>query len=296
MQAKKTILITGCSSGIGYELALFFAQKDWSVIATVRNRDQRVASQSEQKIMELLKHNAITLLDCDMDSEESMDALIKTIEQENGRLDALINNAGYGRARLFSNQNIQEARQQFQTNFFGPAYLIHKLMPLFQQNFSEKKRSVIINISSIVGEIALPFYSYYVASKHAITGLTNALAMDLAPFNIVVKAVAPGGTKTNFFHSVEPTENLHPVEEQLYRNFEHSNYNRNKTLNTPPSVVAKKIYAITLKSFSQKPLQGKWLLHTGKDANLVHWLKSWIPQSLLIKGAVRSFAMNKTQK
>ncbi len=184
---KKTVLITGSSSGVGKATAKLFSSKGWNVVATMRNP---TAETDLNRIGDVL----VTRLD--VQDRDSIDQAIKAGIGMFGTIDALINNAGYGQYGLFEALPREKVQEQFDVNVFGVMDVTRAILPHFRRN----KSGVIINISSGAGIFTLPMISLYCASKFALEGFSEALAYELASQNIVVKIVEPHGgvTSTSF--------------------------------------------------------------------------------------------------
>jgi NAD(P)-dependent dehydrogenase (short-subunit alcohol dehydrogenase family) len=182
---KKTILITGTSSGIGKATALYFAERDWNVIATMR---------SPEKGTELTRLDNVLVARLDVQQPETITAAIGQGIDRFGQVDVLVNNAGYGEFGVFEAATEEQVRSQFEVNVFGVMNTIRTLLP----HLRERKQGMIINISSGAGRFTLPMLSLYASSKFALEGFSEALSFELAALNIVVKIVEPGGTHTNF--------------------------------------------------------------------------------------------------
>jgi len=175
---KKVVLITGVSSGIGKETARLLIQKGYTVYGVARRIEK----------MEELKADGIHLLQMDVTLDDSMTAGINEIISKEGRIDALINNAGYGSFGAVEDVPLSEARRQMEVNVFGMARLIQLTLPYMRKERSGK----IINISSIAGKIGQPHGAWYHASKFAVEGFSDCLRMELNQFGIDVVLVEPG--------------------------------------------------------------------------------------------------------
>ncbi|MEO3407924.1 SDR family oxidoreductase [Mucilaginibacter sp. CAU 1740] len=182
---KKTVLITGASSGIGKEAAKYFAANNWNVIATMRN---------PEKETELTGNENILITRLDVQDRDSIKTAIAAGINKFGQIDTLINNAGYGQFGIFEATAEKQIRDQFDVNVFGVMDTIKAILP----HFRERKEGTIINISSGAGKFTIPLISLYAASKFALEGFSEALSFELASLNIKVKIVEPGGTETNF--------------------------------------------------------------------------------------------------
>ena len=183
---ENVILITGASSGIGLEAAKLFQSKNWKVAATMRSPEK---SGDLQKIVDL---ETFRLDVTDVDSIKS--AIAGTLEKF-GRIDAVVNNAGYGLLGPFEAASPEQIDKQFQTNVFGLFNVCREIIPYFR----EQKRGTIVNISSLGGRVAFPFSSLYNATKFAVEGFSESLQYELEPFKIRVKLIEPGPIKTDFY-------------------------------------------------------------------------------------------------
>ena len=183
---KKTVLITGASSGFGKTAAKHFAGNDWNVVATMRTPD-------EERDLGGLSDVLVTRLDVQdrMSINEAIEAGIARF----GRIDALINNAGFGLFGVFEATPREKVQEQFEVNVFGVMDVTRAILPHFRKN----QGGLIINVSSGAGVFTLPMLSLYCASKFALEGFSESLSYELASQNIVVKIVEPGGViSTNF--------------------------------------------------------------------------------------------------
>jgi NAD(P)-dependent dehydrogenase (short-subunit alcohol dehydrogenase family) len=181
----RTILITGASSGIGRATVLRFQAEGWNVAATMR---------SPEKETELQKLNNVAIFPLDVTDRDSIDAAVKGTLDRFGRLDVLLNNAGYGLVGPLEAVDAIQLERQFATNVYGPIYTTQACLPHFRAQAS----GLVINVSSIGGRLALPFNSLYHGTKFAIEGISESLALELAPQGIRVKIIEPGGVKTDF--------------------------------------------------------------------------------------------------
>jgi NAD(P)-dependent dehydrogenase (short-subunit alcohol dehydrogenase family) len=181
----KTILITGASSGIGRTTALYFAERGWNVAATMRDPARADPA---------LHHPHISLFALDVTNADSIaQAIAGTLNRYN-KIDVLLNNAGYGLFGPIEAIDGQQIQQQFATNLFGLIGVTQQILPAMRQ----AGEGLIINISSIVGQFALPYASTYVATKFAVEGLSESMRYELEPFHIRVKMVEPGSIATEF--------------------------------------------------------------------------------------------------
>lgn len=181
---KKTVFITGASSGIGKATAEKFKAEGWNVVATMRNIKDGVDLEGDSVF--------VTKLDL-LDSETIKTAVKETIKRF-GKIDVLVNNAGYGAYGPLEGTPMDVLRRQFDVNVFGLAEVIKEVLPVMRKN----KNGTIVNISSIGGRMAFPFGSLYHGSKWAVEGLSEALHFEVRLFGGRVKIVEPGGVNTDF--------------------------------------------------------------------------------------------------
>jgi len=180
----KTVLITGCSSGFGFAAARRFAAAGWSVLATLRGPTDRPEAAALAAIP------GITVLPLDVTDPAQRAAAVAAVA---GGLDCLINNAGYGLYGPVEALDDDQIRRQLATNLEAPILLTRDLLPALRA-----RRGRVINISSVLGFIGTPFMAIYAASKHGLSGFSEALRLELAPHGVQVCAVEPGRHDTGF--------------------------------------------------------------------------------------------------
>jgi NAD(P)-dependent dehydrogenase (short-subunit alcohol dehydrogenase family) len=183
---NKVILITGASSGIGKETAKLFQVKNWRVAATMR---------APEKAEELRRVADIECFRLDVTDIDSIKQAIEGALTKFGRIDAVVNNAGYGLVGAFEASTPEQIERQFQTNVFGVMNVCREILPYFRR----EKRGLIINVASMGGRITFPLYSLYHATKWAVEGFSESLQYELEQFNIRVKIIEPGPIKTDFY-------------------------------------------------------------------------------------------------
>jgi len=192
---EKVAVVTGSSSGIGFETSLALAREGYFTYATMR--DVKKAAEI-QKITDE-ESLPLKIIELDVDNEESAENAINTIIQEKDRIDVLVNNAGWGIWGTGEDVSIEEFKAQFETNFFSVVRMIQKVAPTMRKQGSGN----IVNISSVAGRIGLPASTAYVSSKFAVEGLSESLRYELGQFGINVIIIEPGVIKTNFFDSMK---------------------------------------------------------------------------------------------
>ena len=189
------VLITGTSSGIGMLAAARLAAVGHDVYASMRNLDGSHNLEAELE----RRGAAANLLQLDVTDVESIARAVGSIEKEAGRLDVLINNAGYGLGGFFEDLSAAEIQAQFDTNFFGLQAVTRAALPLMRQSAAAGSWGRIVNISSVQGRMAVPGLGAYTASKFALEGFSEGLYYELQPFNIHVVLIEPGSFRTKIF-------------------------------------------------------------------------------------------------
>jgi NAD(P)-dependent dehydrogenase (short-subunit alcohol dehydrogenase family) len=226
-----TILITGTSSGIGLATAVTLARARHSVIAAMRNPDP--AGELAQIIeAERLPVRTITL---DVDHDASVAEAFKRVFAENGQVDVLVNNAGINRPGSVEEAPLESFRQIMETNYFGALRCIKAVLP----HMIARGAGCIVNISSVAGRIALAPQAAYVASKHALEGLSECLAQEVKAFNLRVALVEPGVIATPIFRKMGMPKTSYPHGRRLAALFAAMSKEP-----TPPEVVAEQVRQI----------------------------------------------------
>lgn len=175
------VLITGASSGFGRLAAQVLTCHNFRVFGTSRR-----ARPNANGLFEMVP--------LDVQSDESVQACVEMVLERAGQIDVLINNAGYGFSGALEETSLAEAKALFETNFFGTVRMVKAVLP----HMRKQQRGRIINISSVVGLVGVPFEGFYAASKHALEGYTETLRYEVRPFNIHVSIIEPAGFETNF--------------------------------------------------------------------------------------------------
>jgi len=177
----KVVLITGASSGIGQACARHLAQRGYQVFGTSR----RPRPEAEEPF---------EMIAMDVTDEDSVRQGVATVLARAGRLDAVVNNAGFGFGGAVEDTSIDEAQEMFEANFFGMLRVCRAVLP----HLRERRTGTIVNVSSLAGLIAQPFVGMYCATKFATEGVSEALRMEVRPFGIHVVMIEPGDTRTGF--------------------------------------------------------------------------------------------------
>jgi NAD(P)-dependent dehydrogenase (short-subunit alcohol dehydrogenase family) len=182
----QTVLITGSSTGIGKATAKHFRDQGWNVVATMRTPERET---------ELKDAGNVMLARLDVTDADSIQAAIDAGLARFGRIDAVVNNAGYGLTGSFESMTLERIRRQFETNVFGLMEVTRRILPHFRAH----KAGTVINVASMGGRLTFPFYSVYHATKWAVDGFSESLQFELRPLGIRVKIVEPGAIKTDFY-------------------------------------------------------------------------------------------------
>lgn len=226
----RSIFITGASSGIGLETAKLFQQRGWNVIATMRNPASNHG---------LDKLSNVEIISCDVTNVDSIKAAVEKGIERFGRIDVLVNNAGYYLVGPLEATASDQIQRQLDTNLLGTIEVTKAILPHFRRNRS----GIIINISSIAGKITIPLQSLYNASKFAIEGFSESLQYEVDPFDIKVKLIEPGTIKTNFCgRSMDKAGEDAIGEYQEYYQKVLLNLIKNGNAGSDPIEVAKTIY------------------------------------------------------
>ena len=274
----KTILITGASSGIGKAAALKFATAGWNVIATMR---------SPEKEQELNLIDNIFIVKLDVQDNESIQQAIQLGIEKFGKIDTLINNAGYMVIGAFELATSEQISNQFDINVFGVMNTTRAILPHFRQN----QAGTIINITSTGGRITFPTCSLYHATKFAIEGFSESLSYELISQNIAVKIVEPGSTHTNFVAAANVTVNPDITDYDEFNKIALENWYKNDTMQSTPAEIADVIYtAATDESDQLRYMAGRdtkvyfGIRQGDSDQEYVqHMRNSFIPQILEAK-------------
>lgn len=261
MVGRKTVLITGCSSGFGRLMTeLFLKSGQWKVIATTRNPEQ---------LLDLSCANLV-IVNANVASKDERLAVVKQVESacENG-LHCLINNAGYGLTGPLETLAEEQIRQQFEVNFFAPLLLTRDLLPALR-----KAKGKVVNISSVLGFVGMPLQSLYVASKFALEGLTESLSYELSVHGIQVCLVEPGAFRTSFAGNIQWADD-NKIDEVYARQMQGYRAFLKRKLDgqgNNPRTVAKAVFELCQKN--SVPLR----VRLGSDTQALYYLKRTLPQ------------------
>ncbi|MDQ4013475.1 MAG: SDR family oxidoreductase [Thermoproteota archaeon] len=197
MQDQKVAIVTGSSSGIGFETSLTLARNGFHTYATMRNLE----GEKTKPLTKVVKNENLQLqaIELDVDNDKSVVDAINTIVEERKRIDVLINNAGYALGGALEDSSMDEIKAQFETNFFGAVRATKAVLPVMRRQGAGK----IVNITSMGGRVAIPLSTSYHGSKFALEGLSESIQYELEPFGIKVILIEPGAVGSNFWRNIK---------------------------------------------------------------------------------------------
>jgi len=252
---EKVAIVTGSSSGIGFETSLALAREGYFTYATMRDTTK------SDKIKEITqKENLkISILELDVDNEKSVKSAIAQILDQKQRIDVLVNNAGWGLWGCVEDVSVDEFKEQFETNFFSIIRLIQEVAPTMRKQGS----GIIVNVSSVVGRIGFPASPAYISSKFALEGLSESMRFDFAPFGVDVIIIEPGVIKTDFMKNMKmaKTSELDTVYKDITTKVV-SGVKMMAEMGTPPKEVANTI----VKAIKDKKPLPRYIV--GNDASM----------------------------
>lgn len=256
------VLITGASSGIGKAIAEFLAKEGFKVYGTTRKLESLKAKPAPP----------IEMVQLDVCSDESIKQAVDYIYKKEGKIDILINNAGFALAGSIEDTTHEEAFMQFDTNFFGMHRVCRQVIPLMR----EKKNGLIINTSSVAGLFSIAYQSMYSASKYAVEAFTEALRMELQPFGIKVAMIEPGDTRTGFTgNRVRTKASADSVYKDLF-NKSVARMEKDEMQGPPPTAVVKAVARIV--GSSNPPVR----IVAGASYKVLVFLKRLLPSRAIV--------------
>lgn len=270
----KTVLITGASTGIGRATALYFQQQGWNVVATMR---------TPAKETQLATLPNITLLPLDVTQPESIKSALAAAFAKFGKLDAVVNNAGYALSGVFEAYTPEQIRRQFETNLFGLMEVCRQTLPYFRK----QRAGTLVNVASMGGRLTVPLYSSYHSTKWAVEGFSESLHYELLPLGIRVKIIEPGAIKTDFYErsaDVAKVDGLPDYQETVA--IATANMNAAGDKGERPEVVAKAIFQ------AASDTSNRLRYTVGGDAKMLLLLRRLLPETWFY-GIVRSQVMKK---
>jgi NAD(P)-dependent dehydrogenase (short-subunit alcohol dehydrogenase family) len=249
---QKVAVVTGTSSGIGLETSLALARSGFRTYATMRNlnKSQNIKSVATKENL------PIHINQLDVTDDISIKNAVQAIFSEVGRIDVLVNNAGYALNGAFEDLTIDEIKAQFETNLFGVIRTTQAILPIMRK----QQFGIIVNMSSGAGRLGYPGGSAYISTKFAVEGLSESMAYELEPFGIKVVLVEPGVIRTNFANAMvvakksqDPNSPYSQLMQKIASSFEHMMEN-----GSSPDLVAKVVLkAVTSENPSLRYLAGK---------------------------------------
>ena len=263
----KIILITGASSGIGKACAQAFQAKGAKVFGTTRNLKKHIDS------LDTVKNNDnFEMIQLDVVSCDSVKNAVEYVINKEGRIDILINNAGFSLSGAVEDVSVEDAKKQFETNFFGAMRMINETLPLMRK----QEEGLIINISSVAGFISIPFQSLYSASKYALEALIESLRIEVKPFGISTVLIEPGDVNTGFTTarviSNNSSKDISPYKKRFINSIDSMALNE-KTA-PGPQKVAKTIVKVS--EMKNPPLR----MQIGFQYKFVYFLKRILPERI----------------
>jgi NAD(P)-dependent dehydrogenase (short-subunit alcohol dehydrogenase family) len=272
MPTQRVVIITGASSGVGQCTARLLSQRGDKVFGTSRHP------------ADAGRIPGVEMVPLDVRTDASVRACIDDVVNRAGRLDVLINNAGYELAGALEELSLEEARAQFETNFFGVVRMVNAVLPLMRQ----QKRGHIINVSSLTGLTAIPFLGIYSASKFALEGYTEALRQEVKPFNIQVSLTEAGFLRTAMMNHRQVGARR-VTEYDPWRQRALNAIRASEDRAPGPEVVADTLYGI----ISSSSPRLRYLI--GQQAKSVARLRRFLPAGMFEQGVRQTFSLDRTQ-
>jgi NAD(P)-dependent dehydrogenase (short-subunit alcohol dehydrogenase family) len=277
-------VVTGSSSGIGFETALLLARSGFHTYATMRNLEK------SKNITEIANTEKLPLqvVQLDVDDDRSVKNAINKIvaAAENKRIDVLVNNAGYGLFGSLEDTLIEEIKAQFETNFFGVIRVTQQVLPVMRK---QNSGGTIVNVSSVGGRIGVPVLSAYQSTKFALEGLSESLSYELEPFGISVVIIEPGFIRTNIINSstsaekaLDPKSPYFPLMQKVKNHFKSMMENASSS---PPEEVAK----VILQAITSENPQLRYTV--GNDAATIIQARMNMPDKEFRKMVIQNFSL-----
>jgi NAD(P)-dependent dehydrogenase (short-subunit alcohol dehydrogenase family) len=283
-EITRIAVVTGSSSGIGFETALLLARSGFHTYATMRNLEK------SKNITEMANTEKLPLQVVQLDVNDDIsvkNAIDKIVAAENKRIDVLVNNAGYGLFGPLADTSIEEIKAQFETNFFGAIRVTQQVLPVMRK---QNSGGTIVNVSSVGGRIGLPVLSAYQSTKFALEGLSESMSYELEPFGIRVVMIEPGFIRTNIINSSTFAEKaLDPKSPYFLLMQKVKNYFKsmmeNASSSSPPEEVAK----VILQAVTSENPQLRYTV--GNDAAAIIQARMNMPDKEFRKMVIQNFSL-----
>jgi NAD(P)-dependent dehydrogenase (short-subunit alcohol dehydrogenase family) len=285
-EITRIAVVTGSSSGIGFETALLLARSGFHTYATMRNLEKS-KSITEIANTEKLPLQVVQLdVNDDISVKNAIDKIVSAAE--NKRIDVLVNNAGYGLFGSVEDTSIEEIKAQFETNFFGVIRVTQQVLPIMRKQHSGG--GTIVNVSSVGGRIGVPVLSAYQSTKFALEGLSESMSYELEPFGIRVVIIEPGFIRTNIVNSstsaqkaLDPKSPYFPLMQKVKNHFK--SMMENASSSSPPEEVAK----VILQAITSKNPQLRYTV--GNDAATIIQARMNMPDKEFRKMVIQNFSL-----
>ena len=277
-QKQKNVLITGCSSGVGYTLALEFNKRGYNVWATARKPDTIAG----------LRAKNIHIAQLDVTRKDQVQQIVNLIQDDYGGIDILVNNAGYGGMGPVVETPDDELKRQFETNVFAPMSLVRAVA----SGMIARKTGMIINIGSISGVLVTPFSGSYCASKAALNALSDALRLELKPFGIKVITVQPGAIRSRFAENASAALDRVWRHDSIYKSIEAEVRKRAGASQDNPTETGDFCRALVDRLESGREQN---VIRLGNGCRAFPFLKTFIPLRWLEQGLARYFGLNRLE-
>ncbi len=286
---QKVAVVTGSSSGIGLETSLTLARNGFHTYATMRNleKSKRITKIANTEKLPL----QVVQLDVndDISVENAIDKIVGAAAEENKRIDALVNNAGYGLVGAFEDLSLEEIKAQFETNLFGVIRVTQQVLPIMRKQKSGGG-GTIVNVSSVGGRMGVPILSAYQSTKFALEGLSESMSYELEPFGIRVVIIEPGFIRTNIVNSstsaqkaLDPKSPYFPLMQKVKNHFK--SMIENASSSSPPEDVAK----VILQAITSKNPQLRYTV--GNDAATIIQARMNMPDKEFRKMVIQNFSL-----
>ncbi|MBI5058417.1 SDR family oxidoreductase [candidate division KSB1 bacterium] len=275
----RTVVVTGCSSGIGRATATLFAESGFEVVATARR---------QVDLQELAVHERIHVTECDVSDEDSVRAAIEFAVNRCGGIDVLINNAGFALVGPVATIALQDAQHQLDVNTLGPVRVTQHALPHLLKSAQPR----VIQISSIGGRVYIPLAGWYSASKFALEGLNDALRFELEPLGVKVVSILPGPVHTQFLSKLVFPE-LPKGAPELYRRYQ-AHYGRRRDRRRPGAVSAEAVARIILSAALSPRPKSRYFVTA--PAKLFNVSRKFLPDRVWDYLTKRAYGFDKVER